>query len=207
MHQHPKALVFDLGGVLIEVDFVPALEYWSKFSRLTLSEIKTTFKMDEEYCAHERGEISFENYASHLQKVFQLECTVDQIRQGWNSIFGDELSSVLKAIDSVPDEISIAILSNSNRAHQDYWQQRYASMLSRFDRVFVSSEIQCRKPEPECFDYVARELNCAFSEMVFFDDTLENVEGAESIGIESVHVLNPDSVITALMQKNLIAKP
>ena len=206
MSQRPKALVFDLGGVLIEIDFVPALTHWAKFSRLSATEIMDAFTMDEMYCSHERGEISFTEYAEHLKQTFQLDCSYDQILTGWNSIFKDEYAAVIQAIGRISDDIPVAILSNSNQAHQDFWQKRYAHFLSRFNPIFVSSEIQCRKPEPACFDYVARKLNCAFSEMIFFDDTLENIEGARNMGIESIHVTRPERVVDTLSAQGLLTK-
>ena len=53
----PQALLFDLGGVLIEIDFARAFRAWQPISRLSLEEISWTFKFDAPYERHERGEI------------------------------------------------------------------------------------------------------------------------------------------------------
>ncbi len=53
-----KALLFDLGGVVMEIDFNSAFAHWQRISRLSLAELKAAFTFDVPYQRHERGEIS-----------------------------------------------------------------------------------------------------------------------------------------------------
>ena len=68
------------------------------------------------------------------------------------------------------------------------WSKKYSHLLNHFRNVFVSCEIGKRKPEPEAFKAISREIDVKPQHILFFDDTLEHVEGAEKIGMQTVHV-------------------
>jgi putative hydrolase of the HAD superfamily len=71
-----------------------------------------------------------------------------------------------------------------------------------FQRIFVSSEMGVRKPEPRSYEAVSRELGIPLDRMVFYDDTQENVEGARAVGMQAVHVRSSGDVarsVTALV--------
>ncbi len=68
-----QALLFDLGGVVLDIDFNRAFEHWLPISGLTLAEIKTAFQFDLPYQQHERGEISADAYFAHLRRVLRLQ--------------------------------------------------------------------------------------------------------------------------------------
>jgi HAD superfamily hydrolase (TIGR01509 family) len=70
--------------------------------------------------------------------------------------------------------------------------------LANFRRVFVSSEMGLRKPELASFDFIAREIGVAPGRILFFDDTLANVEGARRAGLQAVRVSGPDDVRNAV---------
>ena len=78
--------------------------------------------------------------------------------------------------------------SNSNPTHHADWSARYADTLRLFHRVFVSSELGARKPEAAAFRAVAAAVGVPLAAMVFFDDTVENVEAARALGLRAVHV-------------------
>ena len=79
-------------------------------------------------------------------------------------------------------------LTNSNPTHQHIWSTRFAAVLALFHTVFVSSELGTRKPDPGAFRVVAAAIGVQLPRIVFFDDSLENVEGARAMGLRAVHV-------------------
>ena len=79
-------------------------------------------------------------------------------------------------------------LTNSNRAHEQCWSKQFSGILSNFKQVFVSSTIGSRKPEAKAYDHVVWEIGVSADRIVFFDDLLENIEGARARGLQAVHV-------------------
>jgi len=90
--------------------------------------------------------------------------------------------------------------TNSNPTHQAVWATRYAPELSVFRSIFVSSEMGLRKPDPGAFREIARRTGLPASAFIFFDDTLENVMGARTAGMQGVHVKSTDDVRIALLK-------
>jgi putative hydrolase of the HAD superfamily len=75
----------------------------------------------------------------------------------------------------------------------------YPGVVAAFDRAFMSSELGLRKPERAAFEAIAEAIGISSSAMLFFDDTVENVEGARLAGLQAVHVRTPLDVKRALV--------
>ncbi|MDA0226320.1 MAG: HAD family phosphatase [Proteobacteria bacterium] len=196
MKHAPDALLFDLGNVLLEIDFGRALAHWSAFSALSPDAVRAAFGPDEAYRQHERGTLPAAAYFEHLRKVLRLEATDAQIEAGWNAIFVGEISATVDALRHARQPRHI--LTNSNRTHHACWRARFAPTLAGFGRIFDSSAMGYRKPEQEAFAHVARELGVTPGAILFFDDLEENVEGARRAGLQAVHVRSPQDVRDAL---------
>ena len=195
-----EALLFDLGGVVVEIDFNRAFAHWQSMSRLSLAELKAAFTFDAPYQRHERGEISALEYFAHLAQHLQLRDDPVQIAEGWNSIFIAEITETRRMVETARTKLPCYAFTNTNAAHQAAWSARFPAVVQAFDRVFVSSEIGHRKPDRSAFEFVARSLGVPIGSILFFDDTLENVEGALAAGLQAVHVRGPADVKTALVR-------
>lgn len=193
-----QALLFDLGGVLIDVDFNRVLEHWQPISRLPLEALKTAFSADVPYQQHERGEITAAQYFAHLAKTLQLQDDPAHITAGWNAIFGGEITETLSLVREARAHLPCYVFSNTNATHQAVWTALYPGLAQSFERIFVSSEMGYRKPERRAFEYVAQAMGVPLNAILFFDDHPDNVEGARAAGLQAVHVRGPVDVRAAL---------
>ncbi len=73
-----------------------------------------------------------------------------------------------------------------------------------FDRIFASHEIGLRKPEKRAFEHIATVIGVRVGSILFFDDLLENIEGARAAGLEAVQVRGPADVRDALRREGMI---
>ena len=193
-----RALIFDLGGVLIEFDFKRAFSAWKDISRLSLEELQRSFRFDEMYEQHERGEITASRYFAHLRDKLALADDLDRIAQGWNAIFSAEIGPTLRLIAAVRANIPCYAFTNTNQSHQETWMRMFPAVATSFEKVFASHEIGLRKPELRAFAYIANELDLPVDELLFFDDLQENVDGAKAAGLQAVLVRTPEDVRNAL---------
>ncbi len=182
------ALLFDLGGVVIEIDFERALQCWSAHANVSPSRLRSRFRFDREYERHERGEITAETYFESLRHTLGIDLTDGQFLDGWNAIFVGEVPGIADLLARVRRMLPTYAFTNSNAAHQRTWSRGYASALSGFERVFVSSEIGQRKPEPEAYARVCAEMGFSPEQVGFFDDSEPNVTAATALGMQAVHV-------------------
>ncbi len=178
---HPvEALLFDMGGIVIDVDFDRVFHSWESLSRLSFEEIRSRFSMDAAYGQHERGEIDASQYFQHLRTLLELEGSDEEITAGWNEIYVREITETLNDILSIKDQFPCYAFTNTNPTHQTAWLATFPRVVAAFERVFVSSELGLRKPERAAFDAVAAAIGVKASGILFFDDAVENVRGAGS---------------------------
>ena len=195
-----EGLLFDFGGVLVEIDFERALQEWNQWTLLSIEELRERFKMDEAYVKHERGEIEASEYFTHLRNVLELEANDSEIILGWNAIFLNEIVETVDYVQAVKEKLPCFAFTNSNPTHQDYWMSAFPRVVESFQKIFVSSELRLRKPEPEAFEAIADSTDISLDAILFFDDTEENVRGAQAVGMHAIYVKEHKDVKQALVE-------
>ena len=192
------ALLFDLGKVVIDIDFNLVFARWAAHARCDGKLIAARFRHDDAYKRHERGEIDENAYFDTLRSSLGIEISDAQFLDGWNAIFVGEMPGIADLLGRASRQVPLYAFTNSNRAHERCWSQRFATALGHFRRIYVSSTIGLRKPEPEAFDHVIREIGVPADRLMFFDDALENVDAARARRIQSIYVKSVADVENAL---------
>lgn len=192
------ALLFDLGGVVITIDFGRCFLRWAGSAACAVEDIASRFGFDSAYEDHERGTLSTAAYWTSVRSALSLELPDDALLHGWNDIYVGADAEVLDLLSRARTKWPLYAFTNSNPAHQAVWTQRFARELEVFDSVFVSSELGRRKPDRSAFDAVASLIGMPPRRILFFDDSLENIKGAREAGLQAVHVKSPESVRAAL---------
>lgn len=154
--------------------------------------------MDAAYEKHERGEIDADEYFNYLRDLLELKIDSKTIKQGWNSIFIRELTESIDYVHLVKLKLPCYVFTNSNPTHQTHWEANYPRVVNSFSRIFVSSELGLRKPEPAAFKTVANAIGLSLEEILFFDDTRENVDVARTLGMQAMIVRKPSDIKTGL---------
>jgi glucose-1-phosphatase len=192
------ALLFDLGRVVIDIDFSKAIACWAGHAGCQPEAIVARYVRDEAYRLHEVGKISDEDYFQSLRSSLGIGISDAQFLEGWNAIFAGEMPDIAELLPRAAKQMPIYAFSNTNRPHIDYFSKEYAGVLGHFRELYLSSSIGLRKPDAEAFDHVVAAIGVPASRIVFFDDLAENVEGARACGLTCVHVTSPMDVGNAL---------
>ena len=198
MSVRPKALLFDLGGVVIDIDFTRVFRVWAEHAGCEVGHIRGRFRMDDLYKDHETGRITAAEFFAGLKRTLDVDLNFAQFLEGWNALFVGEVTGIAHALKLAAKHFPLYAFSNTNEAHRAFMYDRYAEILGYFQTVFVSSSMGVRKPESEAFHRVVKEMGCRPSEILFFDDTLENIEGAKECALQVVHVRGIKDVIGEL---------
>jgi len=193
-----EALLFDLGGVVIDIDFEQMFCHWSPRSRLSLQQMKQRFRVDEPFKQHERGELDTRDYMRHLGRQLEIEATEDQIAAGWNALLIEQIDSALDLVDTARKHLPCYAFSNTSAVHRTEWGRRFPRVFESFEQLFLSFELGIRKPDPEAYRFVAGKIGVAPEKILFFDDTGENIEGARAAGLNAVQVRSPSDIEQAL---------
>lgn len=185
-----EALLFDLGGVVFGIDFESAFSRWAGYAGVPVESITSRYRVDAWYEQHERGEIEAAEYFDALRRTLGIEISDEEFAIGWNAIFEAEFAGAFELFQSLGSRIPIYAFSNSNAMHQKHWERKYAKTLDLFRDVYVSCDLGLRKPEAAAFRHVSASIGAEPENILFFDDTLENVDGAREIGMSAVQVRN-----------------
>jgi putative hydrolase of the HAD superfamily len=196
--QDIDALLFDLGGVIVDVDFARVTRRWAQLAGHDAETLRCRFSLDDAYAQHERGAIDARAYFQSLRSSLGIDITDAEFLDGWNAIFGGVIPGIEPLLARAADRLRLYLFSNSNPTHEKYWVKEYARTLAPFRRVFVSSSLGLRKPDKAAFDRVASEIGVAPHRILFFDDSVQNVAGARAAGLKAVLVRSTGDVAEAL---------
>jgi putative hydrolase of the HAD superfamily len=200
-----RAVLFDLGGVVLDIDFSRAIAAWAPHSRLPPGQLRAAFAADEPFQHHETGRLDNDAYFSHLRELLALDCELAQVQAGFNSIFTGEIAETVQMLDALRGSLPCYAISNTNAAHVAEIERAYPSLLPRFARVFTSYEIGHRKPQPAAFTHVLQAIGVPAAEVLLFDDLQPNVDAARALGLQAVLVKSPVDVREALAERGLLS--
>ncbi|HEY7240289.1 MAG TPA: HAD family phosphatase [Burkholderiales bacterium] len=189
------ALVFDFGGVLVDIDFQRAFSAWAGAAGVAADAIAARFAVDEACCAHERGEIDDRAYFAHLRSSLGLPRLSDeQMLAGWNAIIGEPIPGIEALVQRLASRLPLYVFSNTNPAHVAHFGPRMRHLLAYFRRTFASCELGRRKPEAEAFARLSELIGLPPGRLAFFDDVEANVAGGLRAGLQAHHVTRPDQI-------------
>jgi putative hydrolase of the HAD superfamily len=192
------ALLFDLGRVVLDIDFNKTLECWAGHADCEPAHLVGRFARDDIYLRHEIGEIGDAEYFAALRTSLGVELSDAQFLEGWNALFAGEMPGIAPLLERAAQHLPLYAFSNTNPAHAEHFSETYAGVLGHFREIFLSSAIGLRKPDAAAYDHVVKAIGVPASRIVFFDDLAENIDGARARGLTAVHVTSPDDVAHAL---------
>lgn len=191
-------LLFDLGRVVLDIDFGKVVSVWAGHAGRTPAEVGARFAVDDHYRHHEVGRIDDAAFFRNLRASLGIEISDDQFLEGWNALFTGAMPGIAPLLERAAARMPLYAFSNTNPPHVAHFSKAYADVLGHFREIFLSSTIGLRKPDAEAYDHVVKAIGVPAQRIVFFDDSADNIEGARSRGLIGVHVRSTDDVATAL---------
>lgn len=197
-------LIFDLGNVVIDIDY-------QKTSNLISLELKSThqdqiknFFLTEFHKDYEKGLIDSPTFRNAVRSYFGQTWEDEKVDHLWNSLLLDIPSERIQLISSFQNKYQLGVLSNTNEIHiqklnsilKQEHQLDYLNQI--FHHVFLSYEMGLAKPSKEIYEKMIADLDTKPERIVFFDDLEANVKGAAATGINAVHVTGPQVIFDYL---------
>jgi epoxide hydrolase-like predicted phosphatase len=189
-----EAAIFDLGGVVFGISLDPVFQSWADSIGCQPQDIEAKFRTDSQWAVYERfeiGQISPRQYRDHVCDLLGACLSPEDFDRGWNSIYLELLPGIESLLKQLQKSLRLVVLTNTNEIHAREWRVRYSDVLKYFEKVFASHEIGARKPNPECFQIVLNYLGIDPGKVIFIDDSMENVCGANAVGIKGIVATTP----------------
>jgi len=191
-----RLILFDIGGVLIELSGLPVLLHWLE-NRLTTEQVYSHWLTSPCVRAFETGKIPADVFAEQLIAELRVPITSEEFLQGL-SMWGQRvLPGAVELVQRLPANYLRATLCNTNAVH---WPNvlQHRNLLSGFDHHFASHLTGRIKPDAEAFEHVLTTLDCQPAETIFVDDSRLNIEAAKRLGIRAFQVKGPAEAEKAL---------
>lgn len=183
-----RNFIFDLGGVLVDVDKERSIKV---FKQLGLGQVEQwigNYSQSGVFADLERGEISAEVFCRRIRHLIQKTVTDGQIINAWNAMLGEVLPWKLEMLLSLRKHYMVYLLSNTNAIHWEMaskrlFRYRGFDVNDFFEEIYLSFEMHLIKPSKEIFQAT---LNCAGllpGETILIDDSSANCAVAETLGM------------------------
>ena len=189
-----KNIIFDLGGVLLNLDFYLTKQAFTKLGVNNFDNYYTKAQQRSLFDLFETGKLTEQEFCSQLREVANINMPDAQIVNAWNAMLLDFPSARKKLLLTLRKHFNISLLSNTNETHIRAFNKiiqkdiNESSLTSLFESCFFSNEIGLRKPDSEAFQLVLEKSTYNPSETLFLDDSIQHVQGARKCGIHAYHV-------------------
>lgn len=188
-----KHIIFDLGGVILDIDENMAIhELQKRGIDLSLVESEAFRSIDSRF---ERGILTAASFRRKVKELFGLpklsDADFDYI---WNAILLDIPRERIQALEEIKEHYNIFLMSNTNEIHYDLYvrdlQLRfgYKQFDDLFDKSYFSFDVHLLKPDPLFFEYILEQQGLKPEQTLFIDDSAENIKVAMDMGIHVFHI-------------------
>lgn len=193
--QNIENIIFDLGGVILDVDYNLTRKAFEKLGVVHFDEMYSQANADKLFQKLETGEIDEDNFYKELNRCTGLNLSPEEIRKAWNAMLLSFREESLQFLETLRLKYKIYLLSNTNFIHlasfteNFHRKKRKKDFEEYFNEAFYSCEIGLRKPDVACYEWVLNKTGIEAAKTLFIDDSLHNIEAAKKAGMQTILLL------------------
>ena len=193
MH-HIQTIIFDLGGVIIDLHIEKTIRAFANLSGANVSEIEQAYLNAGFFTAYEKGLITDDEFREQLRAELNVLASEAAIDEAWNAMLGIIPEDRINAILTLMKKYKCIVLSNTNAIHERKFHEilaasyPYQHLNELFNEVYFSHELMQRKPDAEIYRNVLKRSKTSASEALFLDDSVLNLEEAAKLDIKTLHI-------------------
>lgn len=204
-----KNVIFDLGGVVLDIDETIVYKELEKMG-INVSELARSKEFVGVISRFDTGVYTAPTFRKKVKALLGLEKMTDQKFDAlWNAMLLDIPRERIEAIEQVKKHYKIFLMSNSNEIHYDLYirdlQLRfgYDEFDKLFNKSYFSFDIHLEKPDPRFFEFLLDHEHILPEETLFIDDTAENIKAAKALGINTYHIRR-DELVRNLFENGVL---
>ena len=195
-----KNIIFDLGGVLLDIDYKKTTNAFIELGVTDFDSMFSQFQSDALFTRLETGTISEADFFDCLRKTIPHSVTDAQLETAWNALIMQFRIESLACLEQLASRFNIYLLSNTNSIHLRYFRQSFTletgrpNLDSYFRIAWYSHLVGLRKPEKEIYEFALADAGILASETLFIDDSINNIDAAAAIGISTKLLLRGEKI-------------
>ncbi len=184
-----KAIIFDLGNVIIDLHYDRAANRLVELSGLEFEKLNKLLITSEVLRIFEVGGMSESDFRKEVCNLLNIEIGDDEFDSIWNSLLGEVSSERIERLMSLKNSYQTMILSNTNSIHLRSFDNMLhnshgvSGMHELVHMAYYSHEVKMRKPNSDIYEFALAENRLEAQEVLFIDDRKDNIEAAQELGI------------------------
>ena len=192
--QKIQNIIFDLGGVLLNIDFNLSEKAFEQLGVENFKAFFNQFHSNELFTKLETG-MDVDLFYDEFRSTTSTTLSNDQIKDAWNALLLNFRNESINALPGLRNKYKLYVLSNTNEIHLQEFQKRFtiemnlSSFDDLFDAAYYSHHIGFRKPNADAFQFVLEKHQLIAEETLFIDDSINNIETAQQLGLQTIHLL------------------
>ena len=190
----PRAVIFDIGRVIIRVDLSRAFGSLGKRDGLSHLQVVRELETDAHWQDWQEGRLAPRDWHAHLAQKLHFSYSFEEFCAIWNSVLDPEPILPEPLFERLATKCRIGMLSNTDPIHVAHIEASY-SFVRHFPVRVYSCRVGLSKPSPAIYHRALREVAATPDETIFIDDLHENVLGAASLGINAFHFTSADELL------------
>jgi len=189
-----KNIIFDLGGLLIKIDYNKSVEAFRKLGMQNFDVIYSKMQQSTLFDLLETGKISEADFIHELKQHLPSEITEQQILDAWNSMLLHWSVENLNLVKELKKKYNLFLFSNTNSIHQAAFFKLLEQEIGEKDlsdyfvKTYYSHEFGMRKPNEASFKQIIDNHQLNSDETLFLDDSEQHIVGARKAGIQAIHI-------------------
>jgi len=194
-----STLIFDLGGVIINLDLPRCIQNIKKLGVPTIESYLSNFGQKEFFLQFEKGDIDTIAFRNEIRKLCDRELSDNEIDDAWCSFLVDIPTERLELLEKLRSKYKLLLLSNSNPLHVEVSVANALigtgkTIRDYFDKCYFSYEMGLTKPDPNIFKTLLTDAGIEASECLFLDDGPKNIEAANALGMQTHFVTQGENL-------------
>lgn len=203
--QKIKNIIFDLGGVILNINLELTEQAFARLGVHNFHDFYTMQKSVPLFDRLETGKISPLEFFNELRDTTGLSLTDEEIVQAWNALLLDFPKERIQWLEQIRNQYKIYLLSNTNQIHYNAFIKTFKDEFNEdFNNLFItayySHHLGLRKPSVEIFETVLNKEQLIPAETLFIDDTRPNIDAAASVGLQTIHLIPPKTLLDLKLQ-------
>ena len=198
----PRAIIFDVGRVIIRVDLSRSMEALGKRDALSHKQVLQELEVDPRWADWQEGRMGPCDWHAHLSEKLGFSYNFEEFCAIWNSVLDPDpiLPDIL--FEQLAAKCHLALLSNTDPIHVAHFESTH-SFVRYFPVRVYSCRVGSSKPSPLIYHHALREVGAMPDEAVFIDDVQENVLAAARLGIYAFHFTSANDLLAEFSQLGL----
>jgi putative hydrolase of the HAD superfamily len=198
----PRAVIFDIGRVIIRVDLSRSMGALGKRDGLNHMQVLRELEADPRWLDWQEGRMTPREWHAHLSKKLSFSYSFEEFCTIWNGVLDPAPILPDLLFERLATKCRLALLSNTDPIHVAHIEANYP-LVRHFPARVYSCRVGSSKPSPAIYHHALREVGAIPEEAIFIDDLLENVFGAGSLGINAFHFTSADELLAEFSRLGL----